>query len=144
MGQTNSADGRTDAPSADIGESHAGRGCNTTGSPSCQVQRDSGAARTSDGYVKKAIGRTPGEPQALRGKRRKVRQPAYQCLGLTWSRPTRQEPVATGTQKVAMHLVVSASQGAPNAKGQSADGIVDEKSVGKISQMLRGRRKPER
>ena len=90
-----------------------------------------GVLRKSGSYALKAIGITPGEPQALREECRNK-----ETTGLSMSRQdgiakSRFEFAKAKTQ-TKRQLAVSTSQGGPIAKGQSAEGIVDEKSVGKI------------
>ena len=49
--------------------------------------------RRLDGYALKAAWRTPGEPTALSGKERRMRDAAYQPLGVMWPRyATRRAP----------------------------------------------------
>ena len=88
-----------------------------------------GASRRSNGYVLKAIGRTPGEPQVLREECRNREATGLSTPRQDGTSMSRFEFAKAKTQ-TKWTLAVSTSQGGPTAKGQSAEGIVDEKSVG--------------
>jgi len=117
----------TDSLSAGMRRQARGRGCNTIGSPGYRY----GATRRPDSYASKAARENPG--RAPRFCEKKAGDEAGRLTKASARRVGEGHAAnpATGTQT---HVATRRGRATRRAiaDGQSADGIVDEKSVGKI------------